>query len=85
MYISLLPDTATVARRKETAMKKMLFSLDEDEMVWLKRVILDRDKEEALDFVIGVLGPRLKEAERPTGLQRTFDAGGPPGQIGGPR
>jgi hypothetical protein len=60
-------------------------NLDEDELIWLKRVITDQDKEEALEFINKVMKPHLKEAERPSGLQRTFDAGGPPGQIGSPR
>jgi hypothetical protein len=63
-------------------MAKMVVHFDEDEFLWLKRIITDRDQEEALEFVNKVLKPLVKEAERPTGLQRTFDAGGPPGQLG---
>ncbi len=63
----------------------MLIDLKEQEMIRLRRIITDQDQDEALEFVNGVLKPRLKEAERPSGLQRTFEAGGPPGQIGGPR
>ncbi len=63
----------------------MSLNLDEDELIWLKRIITDQDREEALAFVNKILKPCVKEAERPTGLQRTFDAGGPPGQIGAPR
>lgn len=62
---------------------KMSLNLDEQELIWLRRVITDQDGEDALAFVNKVLKPWLKEAERPSGLQRTFDAGGPPGQIGG--
>jgi len=65
--------------------KRMPLNLDEDELIWLKRIITDQDREEALEFINKVMKPRLKEAERPSGLQRTFDAGGPPGQIGSPR
>lgn len=66
-------------------MRRMSLHLDEDELIRLKRIITDQDKDEALAFVNEVLKPYVKEAERPTGLQRTFDAGGPPGQIGSPR
>jgi hypothetical protein len=65
-------------------MSKVVFNLDEDELMWLRRIITDRDREEALEFVLEVLRPRLKEADHPSSLQRTFDAGGPPGQIGSP-
>jgi hypothetical protein len=63
----------------------MALNFNDQEMIWLKRIITDQDSEEALAFVNQVIKPWLKEAERPSGLQRTFDAGGPPGQIGGPR
>ncbi len=66
-------------------MRRLLLSLDEDELIWLKRIITDQDRDEALAFVNKILKPRMKDAERPTGLQRTFDSGGPPGQIGVPR
>jgi len=66
-------------------MKKMPLNLDENELIWLKRIVTDQDKEAAMEFINKVMRPRLKEAERPSGLQRTFDAGGPPGQIGSPR
>jgi hypothetical protein len=66
-------------------MKRMVLNLDDEELIWLKRVITDQDSEEALKFINKVMKPRLREAERPSGLQRTFDAGGPPGQIGNPR
>ncbi|MGQ9476559.1 MAG: hypothetical protein ACUVRX_11505 [Actinomycetota bacterium] len=65
-------------------MKRISLNLDDDELIWLKRIITDQDGEEALRFVNQVLRPCLREAERPTGLKRTFDAGGPPGQIGRP-
>jgi hypothetical protein len=63
----------------------MALNFNDQEMIWLKRIITDQDSEEALAFVNQVIKPWLKEAERPSGLQRAFDAGGPPGQIGGPR
>lgn len=66
-------------------MKRISLSLDDDELIWPKRIITDQDGEEALRFVNQVLRPCLKEEERPSGMQRTFDAGGPPGQIGRPR
>jgi hypothetical protein len=66
-------------------MNQLVIALDENELIWLKRIITDQDGEAAMEFMNKVMKPRLKEAERPSGLQRTFDAGGPPGQIGGPR
>lgn len=66
-------------------MKRTGLDLDEDELIRLKRIIIDQDGDEAMAFVNKVLKLCVKEAERPTGLQRTFDAGGPPGQIGSPR
>lgn len=66
-------------------MNQLVIALDENELIWLKRIITDQDREAAMEFMNKVMKPRLKEAERPSGLQRTFDAGGPPGQIGGPR
>ena len=65
-------------------MKKLVLNLGEEDLIWLRRIITDRDRDEALEFIRKVLEPEVKEAERPSGLQRTFDAGGPPGQIGGP-
>ncbi len=66
-------------------MKKLVAHFDENEFLWLKRIITDRDQKEALAFIDKGLKPLVKEAERPSGLQRTFDTGGPPGQIGSPR
>jgi hypothetical protein len=65
-------------------LKKLVLNLGEEDLIWLRRIITDRDRDEALEFIRKVLEPEVKEAERPSGLQRTFDAGGPPGQIGGP-
>ena len=66
-------------------MKRITLNLDDEALIWLKRVITDQDSEEALRFINKVMRPLVKEAERPSGLQRTFDAGGPPGQLGSPR
>lgn len=65
-------------------MKRTSLSLDDDELIWLKRMIADQDGEEAFRFANQFLRPCLREAERITGLQRTFEAGGPPGQTGRP-
>ncbi|MBC7246728.1 MAG: hypothetical protein H5T73_02960 [Actinobacteria bacterium] len=66
-------------------MKRISLILDDDALIWLKRVITDQDGEEASRFLNDeVLKPRTREAEWPSGLRRTFDAGGPPGQLGAP-
>jgi hypothetical protein len=61
----------------------LAMTLDEDKLIWLRRIITDQDAEEALAFVRAVLEPKLKEAERPGSMQRTFDSGSPPGLTGG--
>lgn len=63
-------------------MSKLVFTLGENQLIWLRRILTDKDRDEALRFIKEVIEPELKEAERPSGLLRTFDSGGPPGQIG---
>jgi hypothetical protein len=46
-------------------MKKLVLALDEKELIWIKRILADRDECEALRFVQDVLEPRVKEAELP--------------------
>jgi hypothetical protein len=59
--------------------------LDEDVLIWLRRIITDSDRDEALRFVREVIEPTIKEAERPSGMKRAFDVGGADGQVGGRR
>lgn len=66
-------------------MQQLVLTLDEDMLIWLRRIITDEDKDEAMEFMRKVLEPKVKEAERPSGMTRAFDAGGAPGQVGGPK
>jgi len=52
-----------VARRKQ-----VVFTLDESALIWLRRIITDRDEAEALKFVLEVLGPGVNESEHPPGI-----------------
>jgi len=49
-------------------MKQVVFTLDDKALIWLRRVITDNDKDEALKFVREVLGPKVNEAEHPSGI-----------------
>jgi hypothetical protein len=64
-------------------MAQLVVALGEDKIIWLRRIITDEDGDEALAFARAVLEPKLREAERPGGMQRTFDSGSPPGLTGG--
>jgi hypothetical protein len=66
-------------------MNQLVVALDEDVLIWLRRIITDDDKDEALKFVREFLEPKIKEAERPSGMKRAFDVGGADGQVGGRR
>ena len=66
-------------------MSQLVVGLDEDVLIWLRRIITDSDKEEALKFVREVLEPEIRKAERPSGMKRAFDVGGADGQVGGRR
>lgn len=63
-------------------MSKLVLNLDENQRIWLRRILTDKDKDEALKFIKEVIEPGPKDAEHPSGLLRTFDSCGPPGQIG---
>jgi hypothetical protein len=52
------------------AMKPVVFTLDDDAIIWLRRIITDGDEPEALKFVREVLGPKVNEAEHPKGIIR---------------
>jgi len=66
-------------------MPQLVLTLDEDMLIWLRRIITDEDKDEAMEFVRKVLEPKIKEAERPSGMKRAFDISGADGQVGGRR
>ena len=64
-------------------MRQLVLALDEDMLIWLRRIITDEDRDGAMEFVRKVLEPKVREAERQTGMQRSFDSGSPPGRTGG--
>lgn len=64
-------------------MAQLVVALEEDKLIWLRRIITDEDRDEALAFLRAVLEPKLKEVERPGGMQRTLDSGSPPGLTDG--
>jgi hypothetical protein len=64
-------------------MKQVVLVLNEDMLIWLRRIITDEDRDEAMEFIRKVIEPRVKEAERSSGMQRSFDAGSPPRLTGG--
>ena len=66
-------------------MQQLVLTLDEDMLIWLRRIITDEDRDEAMEFVRKVIEPKIKEAERPSGMKRAFDVGGADGQVGGRR
>jgi hypothetical protein len=66
-------------------MAQVVVALEEDKLIWLRRIITDEDGDEALAFVHTVLEPKLREAERPGGMKRAFDVDGADGQVGGRR
>jgi hypothetical protein len=49
-------------------MKHVVFTLDHEALIWLRRIITDDDKDEALKFVREVLGPKVNESEHPPGI-----------------
>lgn len=48
--------------------KQVVFTLDQNTLIWLRRIITDRDEGEALKFIIEVLGPKVNESEHPPGI-----------------
>lgn len=46
-------------------MRRIALSLGEKELIWLKRILADSDRDEALKFVREVLEVKVKEAELP--------------------
>ncbi|MHB8895879.1 MAG: hypothetical protein ACYC99_12000 [Candidatus Geothermincolia bacterium] len=66
-------------------MSQLVMTFDGDVLIWLRRIIIDEDKDEAMEFVWKVLEPKVKEAERSSGMKRAFDVGGADGQVGGRR
>ena len=51
-------------------MKQVVFTLDDAALIWLRRIITDNDKDEALKFLREVLGPKVNESEHPPGIIR---------------
>jgi hypothetical protein len=49
-------------------MKRVVFTLDDEALILLRRKITDGDKDEALKFVREVLGRKVNEAEHPPGM-----------------
>lgn len=58
---------------------KVIISLNSQEYVKLKEVLIDEDKDKALNFVKEILGKKIKEIERPTCVP-VFEASYRPGQ-----
>ena len=58
---------------------KVIISLNSQEYISLKEVLIDEDKNKALSFVKDVLGKKVKEIERPTCVP-VFEASYRPGQ-----
>lgn len=46
-------------------MRKIAISLGEEELIWIRRILADEDRDEALKFIREVLEKKLKEAELP--------------------
>ncbi|MGQ9476557.1 MAG: hypothetical protein ACUVRX_11495 [Actinomycetota bacterium] len=46
-------------------MRKIAVSLGEEELIWIKRILADDDREEALKFIREVLEKKVKEADLP--------------------
>ena len=50
-------------------MERLVLALEEDKLIWLRRIITDEDEEEALSFLRAVLGSRLYGAGVLAGLR----------------
>ncbi|MEJ5185682.1 MAG: hypothetical protein WHT46_01200 [Candidatus Geothermincolales bacterium] len=46
-------------------MRKIAVSIGEEELIWLRRILADDDRDEALRFIREVLEKKVKEAELP--------------------
>lgn len=46
-------------------MKRLVISLEEEELIRIKRILADGDRDEALDFIREVLEAKVKEADLP--------------------
>jgi hypothetical protein len=58
---------------------KVIISLNSQEYIRLKEVLIDEDKNKALSFIKDILGKKVKEIERPTCVP-VFEASYRPGQ-----
>jgi hypothetical protein len=61
-------------------MKRVVVVLDEEDLIRLRRIITDRDKDEALKFIEDCLEAKVKEKELPHCVP-VFDAGYNPRQA----
>lgn len=61
-------------------MRKVAVSLGEEELIRLRRIITDEDREDALAFLKEVLEPRVKGSELPHCVP-FFEASHQPGQA----
>ncbi len=50
---------------REGKMRRIAISLGEEELIRIKRILTDDDREEALKFIREVLEKKVKEAELP--------------------
>ncbi|MBK5092533.1 MAG: hypothetical protein JJE48_03335 [Actinobacteria bacterium] len=54
--------------------KQVVIVFDEDELIWLRRVITDEDHAEALKFLRVVLDEKVKNKEATNGMRAASDA-----------
>ncbi|MGC8809409.1 MAG: hypothetical protein ACP5Q3_04065 [bacterium] len=45
--------------------ERIVISFDQKEAMWVERIALDRDREEALEFIEKILLKKIKDASRP--------------------
>ena len=62
------------------AIKRTAVTLHEDKIAWLRRIIVDEDKDGALKFIRDVLEEKVKANELPHCVP-FYDAGYNPGQA----
>lgn len=53
--------------------KQVVIVFDEDELIWLRRVITDEDHAEALKFLRVVLDEKVKNKEATNGMRAASD------------
>lgn len=45
--------------------KKIVISLNQIETMWAERIVLDKDREEALKFIENILIKKIRDATKP--------------------